>query len=120
MKDMGDGTFARVVSERVELNMLGTRVYNLALATSTAVSSTSSSAVAIGNLNDAREVLFSADTRCYVALGGSDVAAAAKSSASMLPIEPSEKFHLRLPAGVTHYRVIRDTADGELRVIPIA
>ena len=100
--------------------MDGVRAYNLAAATRTAFTSTSTAAVAIGTLADAREVLLTASARCFVALGASDVGAAARTDAAVIPIEEGEKFPLRLAAGVTHYRVIRDTADGVLRTIPVA
>lgn len=98
----------------------GTRAYNLAAATRTATSSTSSAAVAFGALGESREVMLTASERCFVVFGASDVAAASGTDAAVLPIEAGEKWHLKLPAGVTHYRVIRDSVDGVFRTIPVA
>lgn len=99
--------------------MAGTRNYNFAAATRTAVAVASSSAVSFGTLSELREVMITSDVRCFVAFGDSNLAAADGTSSSVLPIEANEKFHLRLPPGVTHYRVIRDTIDGFLRTYPV-
>lgn len=101
-------------------NMVGTRAYNLAAATRTAFSETSSAAVEIGTLNGLREVMFTANKRCFVALGASDVAAADQAAATVFPVEAGEKFHVRLQAGITHYRVISDGEDGIFRAYPVA
>lgn len=98
----------------------GTREYNLAQASRTAIGSASSAAVAIGALGTSREVMLIASTRCFVKLGASGVAAAAATDPDVLALPADAMFHLRIPAGVTHFRVIRDTADGFLRVIPVA
>jgi len=98
----------------------GTREYNLSGATRTAVGATSSAAVAIGTLGASREVMWIANTRCFVRLGSSAVAAAAGTDANVLPIPVDSMFHIRLPIGVTHYTVIRDTADGIIRCVPVA
>lgn len=97
----------------------GTRAYNLAAATKTATAAASSAAVAFGALGESREAMLTATERCFVALGAADMGAADGASASVLPIEAGEKFHLKLAAGQTHYRVIRDSADGVLRAIPV-
>ena len=99
-------------------NTIGTRAYNYGAATRTAFSSTSSAAVALGALSAEREIMITATARCFLVFGASDVAAADGTAATNLPIEPGEKFHIRLPAGVTHYRVIRDTSDGVLNMFP--
>lgn len=98
----------------------GTREYNLAQGTRTAVGSASSAAIAIGTLGASREVMLIASTRCFLKLGASGVAAAAAADTDVLALPADAMFHLRIPAGVTHFRVIRDTADGFLRVIPVA
>jgi hypothetical protein len=97
----------------------GTREYNFAQGTRTAVGATSSAAVALGTLGPSREVMLIASTRCFVRFGGSGVTAAAASDANVLALPSDAMFHLRLPAGVTHLTVIRDTADGFLRAIPV-
>jgi len=97
----------------------GTREYNFTDATRTAVAATSTAAVAIGTLGESREVMAHASTRCFVRFGASDVAAAS-AGAGQLILEAGERFHLRLAAGVTHFRVIRDTADGFITVTAVA
>ncbi len=100
-------------------NMVGTRVYNIAAASRTAFTATSSAAVGIGPLNGLREVMFTASKRCFVCLGASDVEAADETGSGVFPIEEGEKFHLRIPVGVTHFTVIRDTEDGVIRTYPV-
>lgn len=98
----------------------GTREYNLAQGTRTAVATASSAAVPIGTLGASRELMLIASTRCFVRFGTSAVTAALATDANVLPVPVDAMFHLRLPAGVTHFTVIRDTADGFLRTIPVA
>lgn len=108
------------VAVATDANGNGTREYNLSAATRTAVGSTSSAAVAIGTLGTSREVMWTSSTRCFVRLGGSAVTAAVATDANVLPIAVDSMFHIRIPASVTHYTVIRDTADGFIRCIPVA
>jgi len=98
----------------------GTREYNLAQGTRTAIASTSSAAVAIGTLGTSREVMLIASSRCFIRFGASNVAAAVAADANVLALPTDAMFHLRVPSGVTHFTVIRDTADGFLRCIPVA
>jgi hypothetical protein len=98
----------------------GTRDYNLAEATRTVTGAASSAAVAFGALGESREVMLTCTERCYVAIGGEGVGAASGANAAVLPVAADEKFHLKLKAGETHYRVIRDSADGVFRAIPVA
>jgi len=98
----------------------GTREYNLGQGTRTAVATASSAAVAIGTLGASRELMLAASTRCFVRFGTSAVTAAAATDANVLALPADVMFHLRVPAGVTHFTVIRDTADGFLRTIPVA
>lgn len=98
----------------------GTRQYNFAQATRTSIAATSSSAVAIGTLGTSREVMLVASSRCFVKFGASGVSAAAAADTDVLALPADAMFHLRIPDGVTHFRVIRDTADGFLRVTPVA
>ncbi len=98
----------------------GTREYNFAAATRTAIGATSSAAVAIGTLGTSREVMLVASSRCMIKWGTSGVTAAAATDTDVLVLPADAMFHLRVPNGVTHFRVIRDTADGFLRVTPVA
>lgn len=117
----GDGTFSfSVAGSATDATGNGTRQYNFAVATRTAVGATSSSAVAIGTLGTSREVMLVASTRCFIRWGDSGVTAAAAADADVLALPADALFHLRVPVGVTHFRVIRDTADGFLRVTPVA
>ena len=97
----------------------GTRSYNFAAATRTAIGS-SSTAGALGTLNTAREVMLTASVDCYVAFGTSSGVSVAATDAAALRLFAGERFHLRLAAGLTHYAVIRDSSDGFLRVTPVA
>jgi hypothetical protein len=97
----------------------GTRAYNFDQATRTAVGATSSSAQAIGTLAASREVMLIASTRCFIRFGTLSVGAANATDANLLPLPVDAMFHLRLPSGVTHYTVIRDTADGFVRIVPV-
>lgn len=97
----------------------GTREYNLAVGTRTAVAAASSAEVAIGALGASREVLINPSVRCFIAFGASGLAAAAV-AAGNLPVPADAMLHIRIPAGATHYRVIRDAAsDGFVSVIPV-
>jgi hypothetical protein len=97
----------------------GTRAYNFDQATRTAVGATSSSAQVIGTLSASREVMLVASTRCFVRFGALSVGAANATDANLLPLPADAMFHMRLPSGVTHYTVIRDTADGFVRIVPV-
>lgn len=97
----------------------GTRQYNLAAATRTAVATASSAAVAIGTLGASREILLVSSTRCFIRFGTSDVAASSATDATVLPLPADALFTLRVPRDVTHFTVIRSTADGFLHCIPV-
>jgi hypothetical protein len=97
----------------------GTRAYNFDQATRTAVGATSSAAVAIGTLSASREVMLIASTRCFIRFGTLSVGAANATDANLLVLPADAMFHMRLPSGVTHYTVIRDTADGFVRSAPV-
>jgi hypothetical protein len=98
----------------------GTREYNFAAGTRTATSATSSAAVPIPTLGASRELMMVASARCLVKFGASDVTAAAATDADVLPVPVDAMFHHRVPTGVTHFRVIRDSVDGILRTFPVA
>ena len=99
---------------------IGTREYNFAAGTRTATSATSSAAVPIPTLGASRELMMVASARCLVKFGASDVTAAAATDADVLPVPVDAMFHHRIPTGVTHFRVIRDSVDGILRTFPVA
>lgn len=96
----------------------GTRAYNFAQGTRTSVAATSSAEVAIGTLGASREVMLIASTRCHIRFGATGLGAAS-ASAGVLPLPADTMFHLVIPVGVTHFRVIRDNVDGFLTVIPV-
>jgi hypothetical protein len=98
----------------------GTREYNFAQGTRTVVTTTSSAAIAIGTLGASRELMLIASTRCFVRFGTSAVTAALATDVNVLALPADAMFHLRVPAGVTHFTVIRDTAEGFIRTIPVA
>jgi hypothetical protein len=108
-----------VVAAPTDGHGTGTRAYNFAQATRTAIASASSAAVAIGTLGASREVMLVSSARCFIKWGEAGIAAAAASDLDVLALPADAMFHLRIPAGVTHFRVIRDTADGFLRVTPV-
>lgn len=97
----------------------GTRAYDFVNGLRQAVSGTSTAAVALPTLGTSREVMFHASSRCFVRLGASDVTAATV-AAGQLVLAAEERFHIRIPTGVTHFRVIRDAADGSLNVVAVA
>jgi hypothetical protein len=97
----------------------GTRAYNFDQATRTAVGATSSAAQAIGTLSASREVMLITSARCFIRFGALSVGAANASDAALLALPADAMFHMRLPSGVTHYTVIRDTADGFVRFVPV-
>lgn len=96
----------------------GTRGYDFANALRQAYTSTSTAAVALPALGTSRELMLMPSTRCFVRFGDSNVGAAA-AAAGNLALAADERFHLRISAGVTHFRVIRDTADGNLSVTAV-
>lgn len=142
--DMGDGTFAEVVAVvagdplEVTVNVApeieikndsgnpvptsdalgGTRTYDWTNNVRTAVGVASTAAAALPTLSASREVMVHASQRCFVRLGASDLAAAS-AGAGQLIVEPGERFHFRVNAGHTHFRVIRDTLDGFVTITAV-
>lgn len=96
----------------------GTRYYDWAQNKRAAVGSTSSAADTIPSLYASREMMAHASVRCFVRFGGSGVSAAS-AGANQLIVEAGERFHFRVNAGDTHFRVIRDTADGHLSLTAV-
>ena len=114
-KDMGDGTFARVVALSGVIDTTdskgGTRTYNFIDNVCQQFSSTSTSAVSLPTLVGNREMMIHANERCFVRFGNSQVSPASAGSGHLI-LEPGERFHLRVPQDVSDFRVIRDTTDG--------
>jgi hypothetical protein len=97
----------------------GTRQYDWTNSLRQAVSSTSTAAIAFPSLGTSREVMFHASSRCFVRMGDGSVSAASIAAGQMV-LEAGERFHIRLAVGVTHFRVIRDTADGFLNIAAVS
>ncbi len=89
----------------------GTRVYDFDNNSRVVVTSTSTTATPLPPLYDSREAMFHAKERTFVRLGTSGVAPATDGDKQLI-LEAGERFHMRIPAGVTHYRAITETTDG--------
>jgi hypothetical protein len=96
----------------------GTRAYDFTNGLRQAFTGTSTAAVALPSLGTSREVMFHASARCFVRFGDSNVTAASAAAGHMV-LATEERFHLRVPVGVTHFRVIRDSIDGNLNVVAV-
>ena len=96
----------------------GTRQYDFPGNVRQAVATASTSAVPLPTLYTSREVMVHSSERCFVRFGDSAVTAAAAGNGQLI-LEPGERFHLRFAAGVTHFRVIRDTTDGFLSITAV-
>lgn len=96
----------------------GTRQYDWFNGLRQATTSASTAATALPSLGISREVMFHASSRCFVRMGDSGVIAATAGAGQMV-VEAGERFHIRIPTGTTHFRVIRDTADGFLNVVAV-
>lgn len=96
----------------------GTRQYDFSGNVWQAVTSTSTTAVVLPTLYASREVMAHSSERCFVRFGDSSVSAATVAGGQLI-LEPGERFHLRLAAGVTHFRAIRDTTDGNLSITAV-
>lgn len=116
------GIFARLRGTlTVAPTILGTttREYSLANGLRTAFTSTSTAAAGLPALGTSREVRLAASARCWVVWGSSGVAAAAPESTSFV-VEANTPEVIRIPSGATHFRVVRDSADGFLLMTPVA
>lgn len=80
--------------------------------TATAVTSTSSAAVSAGGSNR-RLLVINPSTDCYIRFGLSSVSAATSSD---FPLYADNEYKFGVGADITHYRVIRKSADGTLDV----
>lgn len=96
-----------------------TREYSLSNAIRVAFTSTSTTEAALPTLGASREVRLCASQRCWIKWGTTGLSAAAAEAASF-PVEANSPEVIRIPSGATHYRVIRDTADGNLHMAPVA
>lgn len=93
----------------------GTRIYDFDGNIRLNATSTSSAATPIPTLYADREIMVHAKKRCMIRYGAAAVAAAdATATTGHLTLEDGEKFHFRIPVGVTHFRVVRDSEDGSL------
>jgi hypothetical protein len=69
-------------------------------------------------LNTNRGVRISTTTRCFIRFGNSSVNAVVNGTS--IPIEANAPEYLQVPAGATHFAVIRDLADGFISMHPVA
>ena len=100
-------------------NATTTRAYNLAAALRVAFSSTSTTEAALPTLGASREIRFAPSARCWVKWGATGLTAAAAEAASFV-LEANSPEVLTIPVGATHFRVIRDVADGNIHMVPVA
>ena len=96
-----------------------TRTYSLANAIRKAFTATSTAEEALPTLGATREVRFAASARCWMKWGATGLSAAAPEAASFV-LEANSPEVVAIPAGATHFRVIRDTADGSVLMTPVA
>ncbi len=96
-----------------------TRTYSLANAIRVAFTATSTAEAALPTLGASREIRFAASARCWVKWGATGLTAAAAEAASLV-LEANSPEVIAMPAGATHFRVIRDSADGNLLMTPVA
>lgn len=96
----------------------GTRYYDLVGNVRATVTSTSTAATALPTLYDGREIMVHASTRCFIRFGTSGLNAASV-GAGQLIAEAGVPFHFRVNPSFTHFRVIRETADGSLTLTAV-
>lgn len=82
-----------------------------------AVGASSTAAVTLPTLGASRRLRVMANTRCWLRFGMSGVGAAAADGDS-IPFAPDSPEVVKVPAGATHFRVIRDSADGFVTLTP--
>lgn len=82
-----------------------------------AVGASSSNAVLLPTLGPSRRVRVMANTRCWLRFGASGVAAA-EVAGNSIPFAPDSPEVVQVPVGATHFRVIRDSADGFVTLTP--
>lgn len=96
----------------------GTRVYDFEGNSRTAVTGASSAAVPLPTLYASREVMAHAKERTFVRFGVSSLSPATDGDKQLI-LEAGERFHLRIPVGVTHYRAVRETTDGVVTITAV-
>lgn len=97
-----------------------TREYALANTVAQAFTDTSTAAVSLPTLGASREVQLMPTEPCWIVWGNSGVAAAAALSGNKLIAAYSGEVVV-IPAGATHFRVIRAGAtNGTLQIAPVA
>lgn len=96
-----------------------TRSYNLTNAIRVATGATSTAEAALPTMGLTREIRFAASARCWIKWGATGLSAAAAEAASLV-LEANAPEVLQIPAGATHFRIIRDTADGFCLMTPVA
>lgn len=96
----------------------GTRVYDFDNNSRVVVTSTSTAATPLPPLYGSREAMFHAKERTFLRIGTSGVAPATDGDKQLI-LEAGERFHFRIPAGVTHYRAIRETTDGVVTITAV-
>jgi hypothetical protein len=120
--DLGAGATAGVVAGTVPVTppvtSQTTREFNLDAGLSQAFATASTAGIALPPLGTTRELRLRATAQCYIVFGiGAGIAAT--SGATSLLIETALPDVIRVPATATHFAVIRDTADGILRLTPV-
>ena len=112
-------SIASAVAVTPPTNATTTRAYSLANALRVAFTATSTTEAALPTMGASREIRFAASARCWVKWGATGLTAAAAEAASFV-LEANAPEVIAMPAGATHFRVIRDTADGNLLMTPVA
>lgn len=92
-------------------------VAEYAAGTRQAVGATSTAATALPALGPSRRLRVMASTRCWLRFGTSGVGAAAADGNS-IPFAPDAPEVVVVPSAATHFRVIRDSADGFVTLTP--
>lgn len=96
-----------------------TREYALANSVLAAFTATSTAAATLPTLGASREVRLQATQPCWLVWGASGVGAASAAAGSILVGAYSAEV-VRIPAGATHFRVIRAADDGSLLITAVA
>ena len=112
-------SIAAAVAVTPPTNATTTRVFNFGAAIRQAFTATSTAAIALPTLGATREIRFAPGARCWIRFGDSGVAAA-EAAANSFPLEANYPELFPVPVGATHFRIIRDTADGSIHMTPVA
>ncbi len=117
------GIFARLRGNlSVSPTVLGTssRSYAIANGVRQAFTSTASAEFSFPALGASREVRIAASARCWIRWGTAGSVADPSPSGTCLVIEANAPEVVQIPAGVNAWKVIRDTADGNILMTPVA